>query len=227
MQLLTPDILGPASTLSLPLLVSALLLGLALWAFGWRTHRFWVVLVLTVLAGIYGLYEAAAFQAQPVLASLLLAAAAGMLALALVRVVAFCAGGCAGVLILHELSPASSHALVVFLVAGLIGLFLFRFWIMALTSFSGTLLMAHAGLSLMQHSGGLDAAAWSETNAGLVNWVCGLTTIAGIALQFLLDRRRGARKDKKPGKSSSVGDREFLLALPLWGWGLKDKRKAG
>src|SRR6266568_2508017 len=144
MQLLTPDILEPASSLTVPPLLTALLVGLALWAFGWRTHRFWVVLVLTVLAGIYGLYEAAAFQAQPVLASLLLAAAAGMLALALVRVVAFGAGGCAGVLILHELAPASSHALVVFLVAGLIGLFLFRFWMMALTSLSGTLLMAYA-----------------------------------------------------------------------------------
>jgi hypothetical protein len=226
MQLLTPDILGPAATLSLPILVTGLLLGLVLWAFGWRTHRFWVVLVLTVVAGIYGLYEAAAFQAQPVLASLLLATAAGVLALALVRVVAFGAGGCAGILILHELSPASSHALVVFLVAGLIGLFLFRFWIMALTSFSGTLLMVYAGLSLLQQSAGFDALAWSETSGGLINWACGLATIVGIALQFLLDRRRGS-KDKKPGKSSRPGDGEFLLALPLWGWGLKDKRKAG
>jgi hypothetical protein len=226
MQLLTPDILGDAAALSLPILVTGLLLGLVLWAFGWRTHRFWVVLVLTVLAGVYGLYKAPAFQAQPVLASLLLAAAAGMLALALVRVVAFGAGGCAGILILHELSPTSSHALVVFLVAGLIGLFLFRFWIMALTSYSGVLLMAYAGLSIVQRSGSFDAVAWSETNGGLVNWACGLATLAGIAIQFLLDRRRGPRKDKKPGKSSP-GEGEFLLALPLWGWGLKDKRKAG
>jgi hypothetical protein len=227
MQLLTPDILGDSSKLSLPPLLVGLLLGLILWAFGWRTHRFWVVLVLTVLAGIYGLYEAAEFQAQPVLASLLLATAAGLLALALVRVVAFAAGGCAGVLILHELAPASSHALVVFLVAGLFGLFLFRFWIITLTSLSGTLLMSYAALSLLHRSGGLDALAWCETNAGLVNWGCGLMTVLGIALQFLFDRRHGSRKEKKPGKSSGPGEGDFLLALPLWGWGLKDKRKAG
>jgi hypothetical protein len=227
MQLLTPDIVRDAAGLSLPFLVTALVLGLVLWALGWQTHRFWVVLVVTVVAGIYGLYEAAAFQAQPVLAALLLAAAAGLLALPLVRVVAFAAGGCAGILILHELSPASSHVLVVFLVAGLIGLLLFRFWIMALTSFSGTLLMAYAGLSLLQRSGGPDAAAWSETNVGIANWACGLATLAGIAVQFLLDRRRGSGKDKKSPKSSSPKEGEYLLALPLWGWGLKDKRKAG
>jgi hypothetical protein len=226
MQLLTPDILRDASALSVPPLVTGLLLGLVLWALGWRTHRFWVVLVLTVLAGIYGLYEATAFQAQPVLASLLLAAAAGLLALALVRVIAFAAGGCAGVLILHELSPTSNHALVVFLVAGLIGLFLFRFWMMALTSFSGSLLMIYAGLALVQRSGAFDTVTWTETNAGLVNWACGLATLAGIALQFYLNRRRGSSKDKKPSKSSGPKEGEFLLALPLWGWP-KDKRKAG
>jgi len=227
MHLVTPEILEPATRLSLPLLVGALLLGLVLWALGWRTHRFWVVLVLTVVAGVYGLYEGAAFQAQPVLASLLLAAAAGILALHLVRVVAFGAGGCAGVLILCELSPSSGQTLVVFLVAGLIGLLLFRFWIMALTSFSGTLLMSYAGLALLQRSGSVEALAWCETNAGLLNWGCGLATVLGIAVQFLLGRRRGSDKDKKPGKSWGRGDGEFLLALPLWGWGPKDKRKAG
>lgn len=226
MQLVTPDILEPTSKLSLPPLVVGLLLGLVLWAFGWRTHRFWVVLVLTVLAGIYGLYEGAAFQAQPVLASLLLAAAAGILALHLVRVVAFGAGGCAGVLLLNELAPSSGHVLVVFLVAGLVGLLLFRFWIMALTSLSGTLLMSYAGLALLQQSGKLDALAWCETNAGLLNWSCVLITVTGIAAQFVLGRRRGSGREKK-SKSSSQGEGEFLLALPLWGWGLKDKRKAG
>ena len=72
--------------LSVGLCATGLVVGLALWLFGWWSHRFWVVLTTTVLAGVFGLYEAAMFRTHPLVAALLLAVAAGLLALALIRV---------------------------------------------------------------------------------------------------------------------------------------------
>src|SRR5207237_9828162 len=85
MQLVAPDILSDACGLSIGLVIAGVVLGLALWLFGWSCHRFWIVLITTVLAGVYGLYDAAAFRAQPLVAALLLALVGGLLALALVR----------------------------------------------------------------------------------------------------------------------------------------------
>src|ERR1700676_2161328 len=98
MQLVAPDILSDACGLSVGLIILGMVLGVALWLFGWRYHRFWIVLITTVLAGIYGLYDAAVFRAQPLMAAVLLALVGGLLALALVRLLAFLAGGMAGLL---------------------------------------------------------------------------------------------------------------------------------
>src|SRR6516162_5342309 len=99
MQILAPDILADARGLSVPLHVAALLVGLALWILGWRNHQFWVVLVTTVAAGTYGLTEAATFHSHPLLAAVLLAVTAGTLALPLIRLVAFAAGGFFGLVV--------------------------------------------------------------------------------------------------------------------------------
>jgi hypothetical protein len=223
MELLDRDILADVCGLSLPLVVTGLVLGLTLWLFGWRTHRFWVVLIMTVLAGIYGLYEAPPFRAQPLLASLLLAVAAGLLALAMIRVLAFVAGGGAGLLLVQAAAPTWSQPLLAFLACGLLGLLLFRLWMMALTSFSGALVIAYALLSLLNRADVLQAVEWSSGKGTvLFNWMCGLLAAAGLAFQFYLDRRRQGKKEKKPGKPS--GGPELLV--PLWGWA-KPQKKAG
>ena len=172
MQLLIPEILADACDLSTGLIVLGIALGLVLWLFGWWTHRFWVVLMTTVLAGVYGLYEAPAFRANPLLASVLLAVTAGLLALAVVRVLAFVAGGLAGLLAIHALAPSWNHTVIGFLLCGLVGLILFRLWMMALTSWCGTLLMAYAGLSLLNRFGSGDVLAWTEQGEVLLNWAC-------------------------------------------------------
>jgi hypothetical protein len=224
MQFLDPDILRDVCGLSPALLITGLVMGAVLWLWGWRTHRFWVVLLMTVLAGLHGLYEGSAFRDHPLVASLLLAVAAGLLALSLVRLLAFAAGGLAGLLAIQALGPAWNQHLVVFVACGLVGLLLFRLWMMALTSFTGTLLMASAALALMNRSGKIDAVAWTEQGTVMVNWLCGLVSGLGLIVQYLLDRRRQGKFFKRPGKSS---DREISLPLPLLGWSLKAQRKAG
>ena len=225
MQFVMPDILADTCDLSMGLVVLGLILGLILWLFGWLTHRFWVVMMTTVLAGVYGLYEAPAFRAHPLLSSLLLAVTAGVLALAVVRVLAFAAGGLAGLLALQAMAPSWNQPLVGFLACGLVGLFLFRLWMMALTSFVGTLLIAYSGLSLLNRSGSVDVVTWTEQGEILLNWTCILVATLGLVTQFLLDQRRQSKRDRKSGKSS--GSREFFLPFPLWGWGLRLQRRAG
>ena len=67
--------------------------GLLLWLFGWWGHKFWIVLATTVVAGIAGLSSARSAGVQPFVAGLLLAVAAGLMALALARLMAFIGGG--------------------------------------------------------------------------------------------------------------------------------------
>ena len=68
-------------------------LGCALWLFGWRWHRFWVVAGITLAAGLIGLNAARPAGVQVIAVGILLAVAAGMMALELAKVVAFVAGG--------------------------------------------------------------------------------------------------------------------------------------
>ncbi len=137
MYLVAPDILADACGLSLGLMLLAVPIGLVLWLLGWWSHRFWVVLLTTVVAGVYGLHAGANFQTPPLVAAVLLALSAGVLALAMVRMVAFAAGGCAGILLVQAVYPSFNQPLISFLVAGLVCLGLFRPCIMALTGLAG------------------------------------------------------------------------------------------
>jgi hypothetical protein len=188
MYLVAPDLLTDACGLSLGLVLLALPVGLVLWLLGWWSHRFWVVLCTTVLAGVWGLHTAGNFHTPPLVAAVLLALSAGLLALALVRLVAFAAGGLCGLMLVQAVYPALSQPLITFLVCGLITLLLFRPCVMALTSFAGSLVLVTAALLLLHYNASLDAPAWSEQSATLLNWSTGLLALAGFAGQLLLDR---------------------------------------
>jgi MFS family permease len=211
MQLVAPDILAEAvreGGLSPLLSILGVVVGLMLWLLGWRAHRFWIVLITTVMAGVYGLYQAPEYRAQPLLAGILLAIAAGMLALALVRLVAFVAGGIAALLLMQALIPAWDEPLVFFLLGGLIGLVLFRIWTMALTSLAGTLFLAYSSLCLADKWGKLNAVLWAEKQTVLLNWICGGLTCLGLITQFYLERRRVQRQKKAEQEAQKKKDKE-------------------
>lgn len=222
LQLVIPEILADARNLPLGTISLALAVGIFLWMFGWWSHRFWVVLVTTVLAGVFGLYESSAFHTQPLLAGLLLALAAGLLALALVRVLAFLAGGLAGLWALQIMVPNLTQSLICFLLCGILGLLLFRVWMMGLTGLAGTLLITYAGLSLLDRAGSMDAVAWSGARTVMLNWVCGSVAGLGVLMQYLLDRNGNKKKssDKKPAHSEDNWDVSFPGNWPKY-------RKAG
>src|SRR5271168_4617469 len=68
MRMIPTDMLTDLCGLSLGLILLLLPVGFVLWLFGWWSHRFWIVLLTTVLAGIFGLHEATSWRAQPVVA---------------------------------------------------------------------------------------------------------------------------------------------------------------
>jgi len=186
-----------------------------------------VVLIITVLAGVYGLYEAPAFRSQPLITALLLALAAGMLALALVRVLAFLAGGMVGLLIVQSLFPNWGQPLIGFLICGLLGLALFRLWMMALTSLSGSVVMGYAILCLLNQTGRVNAISFSEGKYVLLNWLCGFVAVAGFGFQLWYNRGGGQKEKEKKGSSGGKEDDSAFWILPLWGLRRKAARKAG
>lgn len=201
MELIVPEILAEARHLSLPLLLTGLLLGLALWLLGWWSYRFWAALLTTVTAGIIGLQEAPLLQVQPLLAALLLAIAAGLLALALMRLLAFAAAGLALLALAQTVAPTVDAHWVCFLAGGILATILFRLWIMALTSLVGTLLILHCGLCLLEPALAGNCANWSREHWILLNWLCLPTVALGATLQFLF-----YRWGKKSGKGDKPGD---------------------
>jgi hypothetical protein len=209
MVFIATDILADVCGLSLGLIVSLLPIGGLLWLLGWWSHRFWIVLAATVTAGMVGLLEATTWQAQPIVVALLLAIAAGVLALALVRVITFSAGGFAGVYVALLAFPGFQQHVIGFLVSGLLCLLLFRWFFMLLTSLLGAALLAYGILALLHYHVWLDAVAWSEENQTLLTALCGAATLSGFVFQFLFDRWRARRRRER----EEDGDEDMISAI--------------
>jgi hypothetical protein len=214
MVLVSPDILTDACGLSLGLMLLTVPVGLALWLLGWWSHRFWVVLLTTVSAGVWGLHSAPSWEAPPLVTAVLLALSAGVLALALVRLIAFGAGGLTGMLLVQAAYPSLHQPLLVFLISGLLCLVMFRPCMMALTSLAGALLLTWASLMLLNYNSLVNAPVWSEQFAVLLNWIAGVLAILGLAVQFMLDRYLFRKRQKRKG---------WLADL----WGMLTSRSSG
>jgi hypothetical protein len=226
MQLLAPDVFLELRGLSHTLSLCGFAVGLVLWLTGWMGHRFWIVLITTVLAGVLGMISAPGSRLQPVLVGLLSAVAAGLLALSLVRLVAFGAGGVTAWLALRALAPVSwQEPFLCFLGGGLAGLFLFRVWTMVLTSFLGVQLMGYFGLCLADTLGKVDATTLIQERGTSLSWACGVATLAGFVIQFLLERWRPKRDRFRQDRHSYGSRRSRAYDQPWWsGWGASTRR---
>ncbi|HZV06984.1 MAG TPA: hypothetical protein VE999_18015 [Gemmataceae bacterium] len=203
MQLLAPDILEEARLLSPVLSGTGVAIGFLLWSLGGRTHRFWLAMSVTLTAGLLGLTLGKDYGMQPLVAGLLLAVSAGALALSLVRILLFAAGGLAALGLMHSLAPSWDEPIAVFLVGGLFGVLLYRFWIVTFSSLIGALLMSYSALALSDRLRIVDSVAWTTKNGPLLNWGCAALIVLGILVQFLMERRRH-RKSEAPAEPEPV-----------------------
>jgi hypothetical protein len=231
MQLITPDLVDEARGLSATLSAAGCGAGLLLLLTGWRAHRFWIVLAMTVTAGIVGLLEADTLRVLPLLGGILFAVAAGVLALSLVRVVAFVAGGATAVLVLQHLWATSLAAPVVwFLAGGLLGLLLFRVWTMVLTSAAGGVLTVYSVLCLADRLGRMDSVALAENRTAFLNCACGGLALVGLGLQVLLERRKNKKEREREEKEYQQSERALQKLYEerrWWNVGRMFYRKAG
>jgi hypothetical protein len=184
MQLIAPDILTEARGLTVAMSGTVCVLGLALWLFGWRWHRFWVVGGITLAAGLLGLNAGRNAGGTQIMAvGILLAVAAGMMALELAKVFAFVAGGCGAWLAVQWVFPQAQELWAVFLSGGLFGILLYRLWTMLLTSLAGVLLASHSALLLLEPVLGFDAVKWASANQAALNGAAVALVVLGILLQ--------------------------------------------
>ena len=144
---------------------------------------------------------------QPLVAALLLALAAGSLALALARIAVFVAGGITGLFIVRSLANGWNDYMC-FLSGGLLGIALFPVWIAVLSSTAGSVLMAYGGVGLLDVWFRLDSPRWAERNAPLINWGVAAWVILGMFLQFALERKH------KKGKEARKEERKDEKAAP-------------
>jgi hypothetical protein len=212
MQLLAPEILAEARGLTEAMCGTLCVLGFALWLFGWRWHRFWIVAGVTLGAGLFGLHAGRGAGGTQILAvGLLLAVAAGMMALELAKIFAFVAGGCGAWFAVQWVVPQAQELWAVFLCGGLFGLLLYRLWTMLLTSLLGVVLAAHAGLLLVEQLAGFDAAAWVGENQAAGNGLVVGLTVLGVLLQAVAspdDAAGTTAEEKKPKRSNRKKPRD-------------------
>jgi hypothetical protein len=208
MYLLDPEILDAGRDLSPAVTGAGLAVGLFLWLVGGWTHRFWIVLTLTLGAGVYGLLYGPDHGVQPIVAGLLLAVAAGTLGLALMRVLAFITGGWALYIVARLIAPAADAPLLCFLIGGLFSVFLYRVWIASVSSMAGTLLVAYSSLWLLGNLAKVDVIAWASNNGPLWSWGLGSLAVLGILMQFVVHRfylkKMKEREDKTKAKAAAA-----------------------
>jgi hypothetical protein len=161
---------------------------------------------------------------QPLVAGLLLAVAAGALALSLARVLLFALGGAACAWLAHTVAPAWDAPAVYFLVGGLLGVLFYRVWVTALFSLAGTLLLAYSILGLLGAFAVFDVVAWAGDQAAILNWVCVAIAALGLLAQLLLARRRRRRQRERELEEQEAG--AFAYGPPRqprrwWEWGQK------
>ncbi|MFO0799148.1 MAG: hypothetical protein U0804_16895 [Gemmataceae bacterium] len=233
MHLIAPDILAEARGVSGALAGTAWVFGFALWLFGWRWHRFWVVAGVTLGAGLIGLNAGKTSGGQVMAVGILLAVTAGMMALELAKVMAFVAGGIGAWLAVQWVLPQAQELWAVFLSGGLFGLLLYRLWTMLLTSLIGTLVAGHAALLLLEQVLKFDAVAWSSGNLVALNGVVVGLTVLGVVVQAKqaseptpvaekAEEKKG-KKDARHGEHNAHGhhagddDEESKPAGGWWG----------
>jgi membrane protein implicated in regulation of membrane protease activity len=204
MVLLDPDILEAGRDLSPAVTGAGFAVGAFLWLFGAWTHRFWIVVSLTLTAGVYGLVYGPQHGMQPIVAGLLLAVAAGTLGLALMRVLAFVTGGWAFYVTARLIAPAADEPLLCFVVGGLFSVFLYRLWITAVSSVAGTILLAYSSLWLIGKVFQANTIEWAANHAPLWNWGLGSFAVLGILVQFVLHRRYQKMKKEKDEKAKEA-----------------------
>jgi hypothetical protein len=194
MQLLAPDVLADVIELPFAAVAALLGVGLALALTGWVWHRFWLTISVSLISGLVGVRQAAAWGiAQPVVAGALLAAAAGCLALSLARVGLFIGYGLGCWYATKRFAPAYAVPAICICVGGLFSVLFYRFCVVLLTAALGAVFLSYGGLALAQQQKWFPAVTFLQDQALLAHALWGGLTFVTLMLQLYFWRRHKRR----------------------------------
>lgn len=219
MYLINPDVLADAKGLSVGATAFFLLVGITLWGFGWRWHRFWVVFAVTLTAGLWGISAGRAAGTQVLAVSVLVALAAGMLALEIAKITAFVTGGTAAWLAAQAVMPEAAELWSAFLCGGLVGVVLYRLWTMLATAFVGVLLIGHTGVLFLDMLGSVNAVEFAQKNAAAINTWAVLASLVGVLVQSWTGKAADAAGDDEEAeekKGKKGGGKTWASVAGAW-----------
>lgn len=216
MQILSPDVLADVLELPVPALLVLMGFGALLSLTGWRWHRFWLTICVSLISGLVGLRQAQAWGInQPIVAGVLLAAAAGCLALSLARVGLFLAYGLAAWYAMKRLAPPYAIPAICICVGGIFSVLFYRFCVVLLTSVVGSILFTYAGLAYVQTQNWFPVQIWlNEQNLAAHGALAGLCLVT-LLLQLYLWRQQKKRKLAEYSKEELEAERR--LGFPVRG----------
>ena len=201
MQILSPEVLADVLDLPLAALLVIMGIGAGLALTGWRWHRFWLTISVSLICGMVGLRQAQAWGIQqPILAGVLLAAAGGCLALSLARVGLFLAYGLATWYAMKRFAPPYAVPAICICLGGIFSVLFYRFCVALLTSVVGSILLSYAGMAYAQQQNWFPMQTWLKEQSlaahGCLAAMCAFT----LMLQLYFWRRT---RKKKPAEYSA------------------------
>ncbi len=187
--LVSADVLEAGQGLSVAMLGTLTVVGMALWCCGWRWHRFWMMLGMGLLVGgVCWRWLTPLVAAPPLVFTAMAALCGAWLGVELVRLGVFVAGGVIAMGGVQHLVPGAHELWLAFVIGGLVALLLFRWWVMLLTAAAGTWLMLHAGLLLTQSLLAVEVIPWIREQSLGWSLAAGVLSLIGLAVQIGLDR---------------------------------------
>jgi hypothetical protein len=203
MDMLDAEILSDSRTLSDATLAIAFAFGFFLWLFGWRWHRFWVVMAVTVAGGLAGLRTGQLVGGHVLAFGILLAVVSGLLALELARLLTFAAGAFLAFLLGDTLFPAGQERWLISLGGGLLAIILYRLVAMVGSAACGTALMiyTHAAYRTRDVE---DLTLWLSDHRQQYQLIAMSVCISGLLIQAWLERRSRKKQQSPPESSKEV-----------------------
>lgn len=214
MQVLSPDVLADVLDLPMAALLVIMGVGAGLALTGWRWHRFWLTISVSLICGMVGLRQAQAWGIQqPILAGVLLSAAGGCLALSLARVALFLAYGLATWYAMKRLAPPYAIPAICICLGGIFSVLFYRFCVVLLTSVTGSVLLSYAGLAYAQQQNWFPMQTWLKEQTLAAHGALAVLCVITLMLQLYFWRRT-VRK-KAPEYSAEELEAERRMGFPV------------
>src|SRR5262249_46282651 len=125
---------------------------------------------------------------HPLVAGLLIAIAAGFMALELSKVFAFLSGGLTAAIVVQQFVPSTGDPLLVYLTGGLLAVLLFRMWMLVIAGFGGTLLGLYCGLGLGARFLKMNVIGLASQKTFWVNVLIGVGVLLSVIAQTRYER---------------------------------------